>query len=194
MARFEDFMNGRVKGDTLVRIWRTFRTRGHDHRVRSRLPEGLSRELDSGYIVATEWYPIDLYLALYGSLLALTSYAEVVATAHESVMVGLTQGTWKVFVPVLAGLAPTAFAERAARRFEIVYRVTFDPGEAKVTLVADGADVLVSPVPWSPSLAWRGGVSGGLLTIPTLARLEGDCQAAEAEDGHVLFRLRWRKS
>jgi hypothetical protein len=186
-------MDGRVKGDTLVRIWRTFRARGHDQRVRSRLPDGLSRELDNGYIVATEWYPIDLYLALYGSLLALTSYDEVVATAFDSVKRGLTQGTWKVFVPVLAGLAPTAFAERAARRFEIVYRVTFDPGEAKVTLVPDGADVLISPVPWGPSLAWRGGVSGGLLTIPDLARLRGDCHVEDAPDSHVLFKLRWRK-
>jgi hypothetical protein len=186
-------MDGRVKGDTLVRIWKTFRARGHDQRVRSRLPEGLSRELDSGYILPTEWYPIDLYLALYGSLHALTSYDEVVATAHESVMLGLTQGSWKVFVPVLAGLAPGAFADRAARRFEIVYRVTFDPGEAKVASVGDGADILVSPVPWSPSLAWRGGVSGGLLTIPTLARLKGDCQVEDASGGTVLFKLRWRK-
>jgi hypothetical protein len=186
-------MDGRVKGDTLVRIWKTFRARGHDVRVGSRLPEGLSRELDHGYILATEWYPIDLYLALYGSLLELTSYDEVVATAYESVMLGLTHGSWKVFVPVLAGLAPAAFAERAARRFEIVYRVTFDPGEAKVAIVADGADILLSRVAWSPSLAWRGGVSGGLLTIPTLARLEGNCKADDAADGGVLFKLRWRK-
>jgi hypothetical protein len=187
-------MDGRVKGDTLVRIWRTFTSRGHDQRVRSRLPDGLPQELENGYIVATEWYPIDLYLALYGSLLALTSYDEVVATAHESVHRGLTQGTWKVFVPVLAGLAPSKFAERAARRFEIVYRVTFDPGEAKVTTVADGADIVVSPVPWGPSLAWRGGVSGGLLTIPTLARLKGDCKVEDMRGGSVVFKLRWRKS
>jgi hypothetical protein len=188
-------MDGRVKGDTLVRIWKTFVARGHDERVRSRLPEGLSRELDNGYILSTEWYPIDLYLALYGSLLALTSYEEVVKTAHDSVMRGLTEGSWKVFVPVIAGLAPTAFAERFTRRFEIVYRVAFDPGEAKVTLVADGADVLVAPPPpWSPSLAWRGGVSGGLLTIPTLARLKGECHAEDASGGGVLFQLRWRKS
>jgi hypothetical protein len=187
-------MDGRIKGDTLVRIWKTFMARGHDQRVLSRLPEGLAAELQSGYIVATEWYPIDLYLALYGSLLALTSYDEVVATAHESVHRGLTQGTWKVFVPVLAGLAPATFAERAAKRFEIVYKVTFDPGDAKVTIVDDGADVLVSPVPWSPSLAWRGGVSGGLLTIPTLARLKGDCKAEDATGGAVVFKLRWRKA
>jgi hypothetical protein len=186
-------MEGRVKGDTLVRIWRTFRSRGHDERVRSRLPEGFPGELDNGFIIATEWYPIDLYLALYGSLLALTSYDEVVGTAHESVMSGLTKGTWKVFVPVIAGLAPAAFAERAVRRFEIVYPLTFDPGEAKVELRKDGADVVVAPVPWSPSLAWRGGVSGGLLTIPTLASLKGSCDAEDGEAGRVVFKLRWRK-
>jgi hypothetical protein len=187
-------LDGKIKGDTLVRIWRTFNKRGHDRLVESRLPPGLSKELESGFIVATEWYPIDLYLALYGALIELTSYDEVVATAHDSVMQGLQHGTWKVFVPVLAGLAPTAFAERAAKRFEIVYKVTFDPGEAKVTVVPGGADVVVSPVPWSPSRAWRGGVSGGLLTIPTLARLVGDCKVSEAEGGGVRFSLTWRKA
>jgi len=188
-------VDGKVKGDTLVRIWRTFARRGHDRRVESRLPPGLSKELESGFIVATEWYPIDLYLALYGALLELTSFDEVVATAHESVMQGLQHGTWKVFVPMIAGLAPTAFADRAAKRFEIVYKVTFDPGEAKVTLVPGGADVLVSPTSWSPSLAWRAGVTGGLLTIPELARLEGKCDVADAQDGGgVLFSLRWRRA
>jgi len=187
-------LDGKVKGDTLVRIWRTFAKRGHDRLVESRLPPGLSKELDSGFIVATEWYPIDLYLALYGALLELTSYDEVVATAHESVMRGLQHGSWKVFVPVIAGLAPTAFAERASKRFEIVYKVTFDPGDAKVTIVPGGADILVSPVLWSPSRAWRAGVTGGLLTIPELARLEGECQASDAEGGAVVFSLRWRKA
>jgi hypothetical protein len=187
-------LDGKIKGDTLVRIWRTFAARGHDRRVESRLPRGLARELEGGFIVATEWYPIDLYLALYGSLLDLCGYDEVVATAHESVLRGLQHGTWKVFVPMLAGLVPTAFAERAAKRFEIVYKITFDPGDAKVTLVPGGADVLVAPVFWSPSLAWRGGVSGGLLTIPSIAKLEGECHATDAGDGAVLFSLRWRRA
>jgi hypothetical protein len=187
-------LDGKIKGDTLVRIWRTFTARGHDRRVESRLPPGLSKELESGFIIATHWYPIDLYLALYGALLELTSYEEVVATAHASVLSGLQHGTWKVFVPVLAGLAPTAFAERGAKRFEIVYRVTFDPGEAKVTSVPGGADVVVSPVPWGPSLAWRAAVSGGLLTVPTLARLKGSCHASDAGGGAVRFDLRWQKA
>jgi hypothetical protein len=187
-------LDGKIKGDTLVRIWRTFLARGHDRRVESRLPPGLAKELGSGFIVATEWYPIDLYLALYGALLDAEGYDEVVATAHQSVMQGLQHGTWKVFVPMLAGLAPATFAERGAKRFEIVYKVTFDPGEAKVTIVPNGADIVVSPVPWSASLAWRAAVSGGLLTITTLAKLEGECHAADAKGGGVLFDLRWRKA
>jgi hypothetical protein len=186
-------MDGRVKGETLIRIWEVFRARGHDELVRSRLPEGLSGELDHGYIVSTEWYPIDLHLALYGSLMDLTSYDEVVATAHASVLLALTQGSWKVFLPVIAGLAPIPFAELAARRFNVIYREAFDPADSKVVVHAGGADILVRPVPWSPSLAWRGAISGGLLTILTLARLRGDCEGEDAEGGSVLFRLRWQK-
>ncbi len=189
-------MDGKIKGDTLVRIWRIFVEKGHDKLVESRLPPGLSKELASGFILATEWYPIDLYLALYGALFDLTSYDEVVATAHQSVMRGLTQGTWKVFVPMLAGLAPTAFAERAAKRFEIVYKVTFEPGDARVTLVDGGADIVVSGAPWGPSKAWRAAVTGGLLSITALAKLKGECHVFDHDDppSSVRFELRWRKA
>jgi hypothetical protein len=185
-------MVGRIKGDTLIRIWKTFERRGLIARVAARLPAGLAKELQNGYIVGTEWYPMELYLGLYGALEEVLGHDEVIATAKDSVQRGLTQGTWRVFLPVLAGIAPEAFCQRTARRFEIIYKVTFEPGEARVTLVQGGANALVMGAPWSAHAGWRGGVTGGLLTIPTLAGLEGRCEAVE-DPGGVRFELRWRK-
>jgi hypothetical protein len=184
---------GRVKGDTLLRIWNTFQLRGHVERVASHLPPLLLAQFDERKHLAHEWYPIDHYLSLYGALLEVAGYDEVVATAKASVTRGLKEGSWRVFVPLLAGLAPELFCQRGAKRFEMVWKITFEPGDATVSPHGVGAvDVVVAGVPWGDNRAWRGGVSGGLLAIPGMAGLDGACQVADL-DGAVRFELRWFK-
>jgi hypothetical protein len=186
-------VEGRVKGDTLGRIWRTFVRRGHDARVGPRLRPALLTQLKNGWIYASEWYPIEYYLSLYGALRDLAGHDEVVATAHASVLSSLTQGSWRVFVPIIAGLAPDAFCQRGIRRFELVYKITFEPGEAKVNAHTGGAEVSVTRTPWSADLAWRGGVTGGLLTVATIAKLKGSCVVSDGPEGQVTFTVRWTK-
>jgi len=182
-----------VKGDTLLRIWSTFALREHTERVSSRLPPLLVAQLRERRHLANEWYPIDHYLALYGALLDAAGYDEVVATARASVGRALKDGNWRAFVPLVAGLLPETFCQRGAKRFEMVWKITFAPGEAEVTARGTGAaDVVLKQVPWASDRAWRGGVSGGLLAIPDMAGLDGECEVADV-DGTVLFSLRWAK-
>jgi hypothetical protein len=187
-------MTGRVKGDTVNRIWSTFQARGHAEEVGREIDPSLRALLDGNELLANEWYPIEHYLALYGVLGRLKGHAEVVATARESVTTGLRRGSWRVFLPLLAGLAPESFCQRGIKRFEMVYKLTFVPGESAVSnRGTGGADVDITGVPWATEPAWRGGVTGGLLAVPGSAGLEGECQVHDTGERAVRFELRWRR-
>jgi hypothetical protein len=187
-------MTGRVKGDTLIRMWHVFGQRGHADRVAPLLSPHLFEQLRDHRLLAHEWYPVESYLAIYSALRRLAGDEEVVATACASVTWGLRQGSWRVFVPILAGLAPETFCQRAVKRFEMVYRITFTPGEAAVeTLKSGGADVMIRDTPWHLDPAWRGGVSGSLHAIPRLASFESEVELSDEPEGVTRFRLRWRK-
>jgi hypothetical protein len=186
-------MVGRVKGDTLNRIWRTFRARGHVEIVAPLLRSDVVADLDAGHILANEWYPIEHYLALYGTLREKKGHDEAIATARASVLSGLTEGSWRAFVPVMAGLLPDTFCQRGIKRFGLVYKVTFEPGEADVTAHSGGAEIVIHQTPWAGNLAWRAGVTGGMLAVPAMASLEATCEAHDAGVGSARFTLSWQK-
>ena len=187
-------MSGRVKGDTLLRMWHIFGVRGHAERVAPHLPEHLLAQLRDHVLLAHEWYPVEGYLAMYGALRRQCGHDEVVETACASVTHGLKQGSWRVFVPILAGIAPETFCQRAVKRFEMVYKITFTPGDAQVLpLKSGGADVRIANTPWRDDPAWRGGVTGSLHAIPRFARMRSAVDLVDDPDGAVRFQLRWSK-
>jgi hypothetical protein len=187
-------MAGRVKGDTLIRMWHVFGARGHAERLAPHLPEHLLEQLRDHKLLAHEWYPIESYLTMYGTLRKLVGHDEIVETACASVTHGLKQGSWRVFVPLLAGIAPETFCQRGVKRFEMVYKITFTPGDARVFPVKSGADVRIGETPWHDDPAWRGGVTGSLHAIPRLAHLRSQVELVDEPDGAVRFQLRWHRA
>jgi hypothetical protein len=185
-------MIGRVRGDTLSRIWTTFGARGHARDVAPWLDAPLLEQLERGRLNQRSWYPIDHYLALYGTLRRLKGHEEVVATACDSVTRALRGGSWSVFVPIVAKTAPEMLCQQGIKRLAVVWRATFDTGEATGTSMGRGAgDALVTGVPWSADEGWRGNVEGGLMAIPTYVGFKCTCRSVDAGDGAVRFELRW---
>jgi hypothetical protein len=186
-------MSGRVKGDTLIRMWNAFGPRGYVERLAPHLPEHLLSQFRDHKLLAHEWYPIETYLTVFGTLRRLVGHDEIVESACASVTYGLRRGSWRMFVPLLAGWAPETFCQLAVKRFEMVYKMTFTPGESQVRPVRSGADVRIVDTPWRDDPAWRGGVTGGLLAIPRLAHLRSQVEVVDEPDGVVRFELRWHK-
>ena len=184
----------KVKGDTLLRIWLTFRLRTHDRKVASYLPRDLVDRLYAGDLLASGWYPVEQYLALYGALLRVCGYDEVVATATDSVTRALKRGSWKVFVPVLAEFAPETFCAMGTKRFTLIWKNTFQPGDAAIETFEGGARVHLTNVPFASDQAFQGGVSGGLLAIPQYANMKAHCSAKLTGKNAVEFQVRWSRN
>ena len=184
----------KVKGDTLTRIWLTFRLRAHDRKVVDYLPRELVDRLYAGDLLASGWYPIEHYLALYGALRKVCGHDEVVATATDSVTRALKRGSWKVFVPVLAEFAPETFCAMGTKRFTLIWKNTFQPGDATIDTFEGGARVKLTDVPFASDLAFQGGVSGGLLAIPQYAAMKATCTVQCKTKNSAEFEVRWTRA
>ena len=184
----------KVKGDTLLRIWMTFRLRAHDRKVAPLLRRDFVDRLYAGDLLASDWYPIEYYLALYGALRKVCGHDEVVATATDSVTRALKRGSWKVFVPVLAEFAPETFCGMGIKRFALIWKNTFQPGVAHIDTFEGGARVRLTNVPFATDLAFQGGVAGGLLAIPQYAAMKATCTAELSGKDSVSFEVRWSRN
>ena len=90
--------------------------------------------------------------------------------------------------------SPESFCARAVKRYALIWKASFQPGDVTVTEHPHGAELLVSGIPWAGDPGFQSALAGDLVSIPFYACLKGEARVEPAGRNALRVHLTWSKA